>query len=173
MNYLPINESKIKTLIKQCKHLNVFPIFLDHYFPRTESNPISDLLKDLVQEAVDYLSVMTKEEIDNLVLSLPPGIRILIDYDSNTPIHQVLLERIAVKYFMAVLQEDYFSFKEIIANTIDNSIVLQTYPELRPCFCANRRHFYYLVQAGAVSNRLRSVEQYLTKHIDSSFENWF
>ena len=133
MQYLPLDKSKVKALIKQCKHLNVFPIFLDHYFPRTEPNPVSDLLFDLVHEAVDYLSLMTKEEIDNFVLSLPSVIRMLIDYDPNEPIHRVLLERIAVKYLMAALQEDYLSFKEVIANAIGNSIVLQTYPELKAC----------------------------------------
>ena len=43
----------------------------------------------------------------------------------------------------------------------------------RPCFCANTRHFYFLVQTQAVSNRLQPPEQYLSKQIDNSFENWF
>ena len=42
-----------------------------------------------------------------------------------------------------------------------------------PCFCANRRHFYFLVQTQAVSNRFQPPEQYLSKQIVSSAENWF
>ena len=45
--------------------------------------------------------------------------------------------------------------------------------ELSPCFCANRRHFYFLVQTGAHSNRPSQPKQYFNKHIANSSENWF
>lgn len=130
MDHLPLNQTKLRALIKQCRHLNVFPIFLDHYYPKTEPNPVSDLLADLVDEIVPYLLIMKSEEISNLVSSLPSWVRMLIDYDPQLPHDQVLLERIAVKYLITVIQEDYFSFKQFIASNSSNSVVLQAYPEL-------------------------------------------
>ena len=44
---------------------------------------------------------------------------------------------------------------------------------LLPYFCANRRHFYFLVQTEAVSNRSAKPKQYLSKHKANSAENCF
>lgn len=132
MHRLLIDRIKLKALIKQCKHLNVFPIFLDHYFPRTEPHPVSDLLVELVEEGVQHLSAMTSDEVDSLVDSLPPGLKMLIDRRPETVGNGAPLERIALYYVVAAIhQEGYLSFSQVVASDIGGSEVLRKYPELQ------------------------------------------
>ena len=131
MQQLPIDQKKVDALITQCKHLNEFPIYLNLYFPSTESHPIANLLTDLVRECVQYLSIMTDDEIDSLIDSLPPGLKMLIDHKVTTERDDILLERIALYYIVAVVQEGYISFRQVVASGTSDSKVLKTYPNLR------------------------------------------
>jgi len=83
MHHLPLDENKLKTLVKQCKHFNIFPMFLPRYFG-AEQHPITDLLTELAEECVQYLLVMTEQEIDSLLDSLPVGARMFIDRDPTS-----------------------------------------------------------------------------------------
>lgn len=130
MRRLPINESKVKALIRQCKHLNVFPIFLDRYLSKTESNPISDALAELIEECVQYLKIMSPDEIDGLVDGLPPFFKLRIDYKASSRSSDALFERIALNYMMAVVQESYLSFKKIVTADMAESEVAKIYPEV-------------------------------------------
>ena len=131
MQRLPLDESRVRALAEQCRHLNVFPIFIDRYYPKSESHPVSDLLADLVEEALSYLRLLTEADVGSLVSSFPPNIRMFVDYDPNEPLSKSLLERIAIQYLVLLLHEQRISFKEVIANDLNQSIVLQTYPEIR------------------------------------------
>lgn len=131
MLHLPIDQNKVKELIKQCKHLNIFPIYLNHFFPSEEHNPTSKLIAELVNECVQYLSIMKDEELDSFAFNLPPGVRMFIDYSSNQARDLVILERIALYYLVAVLQEQYFTFRQYITGQMDNSEIFKHYPELR------------------------------------------
>jgi hypothetical protein len=129
MHHLPLDENKLKTLVKQCKHLNVFPMDLPRYF-NAEQYPITDLLTELVEECVEYLSIMTAQEIDSLLDSLPSGVRMFIDRDPVSG-RDTSPERIAIYYLVAELQRRYWSFKEVVENDPEKSEVLKAYPELR------------------------------------------
>ncbi len=131
MQHLPIDQKKVDALIAQCRHLNVFPIFLAHYFPKTDPNPVSDLLVELIEECMEYLSIMAEDEIGVLIDGLPPALKMFIDREATTGRDNILLERIALNYIIAVTQESYISFKQIVASDIGTSEVLETYPELR------------------------------------------
>jgi len=127
MQSLPINQNKVNALIKQCKHLNVFPIFLSYYYPATEPNPVSDLLTELIEEAVQYLSIMTNGEIEALVDSFPPGVKMFVERGSAS---NEFLASIALYYLVVVVQANYISLKQIISGDTSQSEVIKTYPEL-------------------------------------------
>ncbi len=130
MQHLPLNKLKVKALIKQCKHLNVFPIFLDHYFPKTEANPVSDLLIELIEEGVQFLKIMSSEEIDSLVDGLHPSLKMRIDHKATLSTNDALLERITLNYIIALVQEGYLSFPKVVTTDVSESEVIKIYPEI-------------------------------------------
>jgi hypothetical protein len=130
MTNLPIDQNKVKELVKQCKHLNVFPAFLHHYYPKTTPNPVSDILAELIEEGVQCLKIMSDEEIQLFVRSLPPGIRAFIGLRVTEGIENIKLEQIAFQYLVAVVQATYLSFRKIVATDISNSEVIKLYPEI-------------------------------------------
>ena len=130
MQRLPIDQSKVDNLIRQCKHLNVFAVDLPYYYLGEEKpNPVSSLMTELVEECIQYLSIMTEEEIRSLVSGFPPGVRVLVGYDDGIDNH-FSLDRVAIGYLVAVVQESYLSFKQIISGDTSDSKLLQEYPEL-------------------------------------------
>ena len=60
---LPFDQKKGAELIRQCRHRNVFPAFLNRYYPATNDNPVSKLLHELINEAVELLKIMSDDEI--------------------------------------------------------------------------------------------------------------
>jgi hypothetical protein len=130
MQYLPIDQNRVKELIKQCKHLNIFPLRLSHYFPSEEHNPVSDLIAELVDDYVQYLSIMGDEELDSFTSNLPSWGRIFIDYSPDQSHDSVLLERISLYYIVAVMQEQYFTFSQNIAGDINDSEILKALPRV-------------------------------------------
>lgn len=136
MHELPIDQKKLHALVRQCKHFNVFPIFLPRYFHSGERppssakpHPITELLVDLIDECVGYLSAMTQQEIESLMDSLPPGLRMFIEPESS--LEQVPPDRIALYYLAAELQRKYAPFDQIVESNLGRSEVLRIYPELR------------------------------------------
>ncbi|MBI1925162.1 hypothetical protein HYR99_13050 [Candidatus Poribacteria bacterium] len=129
MHSLPIDQNKLKTFVKQCKHFNIFPIHVPRYFP-DKQHPINSLMAELIDECVQYLSIMTEQEVKSLLDSLPIGVRMFIDYDPTLG-RNVFLERIALYYLVYELQQKYFSFKQIVEENLGESEVLKIYPELR------------------------------------------
>jgi hypothetical protein len=130
MQHLPIDKNKVQALIKQCKHLNIFPVFFERYYPKTDSNPVSLLLAELIDESVQYLKIMTAEEIDLFVDSFPPAIKMFVDLRATTAPNEALYERIALKYLVAVVHAGYISYKKIVSSNITESEVIKIYPEL-------------------------------------------
>lgn len=132
MHQLPIDQSKVDELIRQCKHFNVFAIHLPSYYygNRRKSNPIITLMTELIAGCVEYLEALTFEEIRNLVNSIPLSGRIFIGYDEISET-DFSAERVAIGYLIAAVQEGYLSFKQIISSEIENSKLLQEYPEIK------------------------------------------
>jgi len=133
MHYLPLNEKKLKALVKKSKHYNIFPIFLPNYLPDVGQHPITDLFSELVEEASGYLSIASTAEIESLLDSLPPGITMMIgrrpEFEKNDQ-----LRRIAIYYVVSEVQRRYLSFKQVIEDDTTDSEVLKIYPELADRF---------------------------------------
>jgi len=129
MHDLPIDQSKLKELVRQCKHLNIFPIYLPNYFYEHEHHPVASIIFELVQECRECLSTMKEEEINRLIDSLPPGIRMFIDHETTSN-QGTSLDRIAIYYLVAELQRKYQPIRQSWDNDLSKSEVLNVYPEL-------------------------------------------
>lgn len=77
-----------------------------------------------------------------------------------------------IEVFSSGSSPDWQNPKKLIGYLIVHIMVFLD-PDIRPYFCANISQFYFLVQTEVVSNRPSSPEQYFTKHIANSSENWF
>ncbi|HWW62947.1 MAG TPA: hypothetical protein VN181_16350, partial [Thermoanaerobaculia bacterium] len=121
---------KVRSLINKCRHFNVPPIFFSRYYPPREPHPVSDMLGTLVEECVEYLSIMTDGEVDRLVDDLPMGLKMFLERRPVEGSTRKWLERIALYYLAAVCWEEYFSIKQVLTDKLEDSVVLRTYPEL-------------------------------------------
>ncbi len=133
MHELPINKNKIVALAEKARHYNIFPIFMSHYLPEIKQHPISQLLGELVEEALECLLIATDKEIETLLDSFPPGIKMLIECRTE-PKKEQQLRRIALFYVITAIERNYFSFKEVINENTKSSAVLEIYPELENFF---------------------------------------
>jgi hypothetical protein len=132
MHELPIDKNKIVALSKKAKHYNIFPIFLPRYFPGTQQHPISQLLGELVEDALAFLLIATNKEVEALLDSFPAGIKMLVEH--TTGLKEERLRRIALYYIVVMVERIYFSFKEVINENTNSSSVLEIYPELKNSF---------------------------------------
>ena len=128
MHELPIDQKKLKDLVKKCKHYNIFAIFLPNYYGERD-HPVSKLLTQLVKECVEYLSAMSEEEINSLIASLPPSVRMMID-QSGTYGENVSTQRVAIYYLVAEVNRKYKQIVRAWERDLNESEVLKTYPEL-------------------------------------------
>jgi hypothetical protein len=131
MTNLPFDQKKAAELIRQCRHLNIFPSFLNKYYPGEPSNPVSKLLQELLDEAVGLLGIMSEAEIRSLVESLPTGLRAVVDLRVKDDLDDLKLRRIAFQCLVAFVQNGYFPFKTAVDGDLGQSEVLKVYPELR------------------------------------------
>lgn len=131
---IPLSDKKVDEFVKQCKHFNVFPIFLDEYLDEKGVHPLCSRLCDLVKECHEYLMAMTDIEVDSLVNNFPEGIKAMIDHRDSMLKRDDLLKRIAFYYMVSLVYQKYLSFKQIISSDLSDSEVLKMYPELQECF---------------------------------------
>jgi len=134
MNDLPINKSKVKKLIKECKNLNFYHTMLSQSFKQWGPEPIKIVFEELILETIDYLSIMSPSEIHAFVNTLPSFFQMEIDMSFEDPITATLKKRIATVYLANLVYRDYYSFKDIINNNIQSSKVLKEYPEIHQYF---------------------------------------
>ncbi|MDD3597750.1 hypothetical protein [Sulfuricurvum sp.] len=131
MSGLPFDKRDLEILSKECKNLNIFPIDLQRYLHASSDNPIVKPLIRLVNEGYEYLSIMGDEEIKQLVMTLPSGIRMQVEFDNFTNFKdEEYLKRVALYHLVHILSISDNSFEKIIKNDPQKNIVLTTYPEL-------------------------------------------
>ena len=134
MPQLPLSSAHLDNLNRQCRHLNVFPIYLPIYMHRTDANPISPILKKLVQECMESLACMSAEEVRHLVSTLPQGVSTFIEIDDSTDVTKSSFhERVSVYYLVNESTKSYLSFREIIRRSNGDAQAYEEYPELRQC----------------------------------------
>ncbi len=130
MHDLPLDQTKLKYLVRQCMHFNIFPIFLPRYLHDQHPAQVADVLSELVAECRNWLLMMTQDEITSLIDSLPPGISQFIERDERSA-SQPDLERVAVYYLIAAVQRAYRPVQGSWDTDLSKSEVLKVYPELQ------------------------------------------
>jgi hypothetical protein len=131
MSILPFDRKEIEKLSIQSKHLNIFPVSLPNYLYATSDNPIIKPLIRLVEEGYQYLLIMDVEEIKNLIMTIPSGLRMQVEFDDFSNFKdEEYLKRISLYHLIHIVSMTYNSFEEIIKNDKNKNIVLKIYPEL-------------------------------------------
>ena len=131
MKNLPVAKSDIERLQSQCRHYNIFPIFLPHYYPSPKKNhPVGQTLENLVTECMEYLEAMSLAEVASLVDSMQPVLKMILDFDPTQPLDGHARERVAIYYLAGVVQEGYISFHDALFPDPRDNEVLRVYPEL-------------------------------------------
>jgi len=131
---LPVKPNRIDSLRKQCRHHNVFPIFLPNAFFSKEPEPVFRLLEEIVPTCVEHLGRLSPEDLDREIDALPPGLKMMVDEKPTDPKDPEYLERVALYQVATSLDAGYTDFRSAIRNDEDGSAVLDVYPELSKQF---------------------------------------
>lgn len=134
MYTLPLNKKKLADLVKKCEHHNVFPSDLPRYCPNPKQRPINDLLAELIDEAYEYLSIASEEEIQTLLDTFPSGIMLMLFRGKLGWEEIEQKRRIAFCYIIFELERHKYPFKQVVKDDMSKSVVLKTYPELKEWF---------------------------------------
>ena len=125
---LLLDNNKLKELIRQCKHLNIAPIYLPEHLYQ-EKPPISSLLKELVKECVYLLSILEENEFLSFFHSLSSYAQKKFDYE-DIP-QRINKEDLALYYIVDEVERTFNQFKNVINEELEKSEVLKVYPELK------------------------------------------
>jgi hypothetical protein len=128
MNELPLNSSMLKDLKRLSFHYNIAPIFLPQYYYEN-NHPISKILQEIVNEAYNYLAILSDAEIEAIKHKLPQGLLCFINKYQNDA-RSEYLRRFALYYVVAKINRLYFTYKDVISCDHSDSEVLKVYPEL-------------------------------------------
>lgn len=129
MHNLPLDQRKLKKLVRLCMHFNIFPLFLPNCLFDQDPPQVATLFSKLVEECRIWLSAITQEEIRSLIDSLPSGISQFIKSDGN--LNQLPdLESVAIYYLVSEVQRKYRPIQNSWDNDLSKSEVLKIYPEL-------------------------------------------
>ena len=124
LSKLPLTERKLGFRTK-ARHYNIFPIDLPQYLH--DKHPITDDLKDLVDEAHQFLKICTESDIRELFDHLSPAYRMFLEGEIKTEEER---QRFAVYYLSSEIQRSYFSLTDSFDQNLETSEVLKIYPEL-------------------------------------------
>jgi hypothetical protein len=134
MKKLPIEDRKIAELARQARHCNVFPLFLSNVYRRDEAkHPVAALLKKLVPEAADYIGALDDREFHELVDSMSPGFGFMVGSGAARSSREER-ERVAIYYLGSEINRIYLSLAKVVNAPIEESEVVELYPELRERF---------------------------------------
>lgn len=134
MQSIPLDDKQVNNLIKQCRHLNIFPDELDYIFLQKNIPSIYEILAMIVADCQQYLEIISPEEIEALVEKLPFFYQERIDYKTSWLTKPDLLEKVSLYYVIWVVSQTYFSIKDLLALHPPDSEVLKIYPELSEKF---------------------------------------
>ena len=130
MHELPIDDRDLRELVRQVRHYDIAPIYLPRYLPNSRDHPISELLGELVEEAFEYLSIASEEEVEHLLDSLPSGMTMIMGRRPDWG-EEEQRRRVAVMYVASEVQRSLHPFKEVVGFDIEESEVFIVYPELK------------------------------------------
>ena len=132
MAILIFNAMEIRELQRQCRHHNVFPIFIGHCMSG-DPPAVFAVLKPILDACTEQLLEMSFEEVKQIVDSLPAGYRMMLE-PVESPLTPEYIKRVAVYCVAAEIQKGYSPVSDVVRSKPDESEVLAICPELRTQF---------------------------------------
>jgi hypothetical protein len=97
-------------------------------------HPVYSVLEELIAEGIEYLRIMSGEEVWELVDNLPRALTHSISQRRKGPFADEVLDEIAEKYIVVLVRDRYAPLKDVFTTDLASSEVLKIYPELRERF---------------------------------------
>lgn len=127
---LPLDERKLRRLERECRDRQVAPLYLIDHYHEGSSDPVCRALVATVDECVEWLSVMSPEEVGGVLAGLHLVYR---DWVGGPPVvgpDREYLKRLSAYHLATVLGERGRSLGDALQARPSGSRVLEAYPEL-------------------------------------------
>ncbi len=129
-NGIEIPKQKFLELQRQCRHHNVFPIFLPNAFFGRKPAPVFETLSPIVDSIVGELECLNPSELSGELERLPGQIRMLLGEDLPRIAKRDYLERMALYLLAWSLSNVSDGFKEAIRPFATDCEVGRAFPDL-------------------------------------------
>jgi len=129
-NGIDVSKQKLSELQRQCRHHNIFPIFLPNTFYGKKPIPIFELVSSLVAQIAEQLECLTMPELDGEVNQLPEQLRMLIGDAPPNLFEPEHLERIALYKLVWEMNVQHDDFRESLRPFSAESEVARAFPDL-------------------------------------------
>ncbi len=173
---LPLESTKFEKLAKECQVYDVKYLFIPNYISSSySSHPINKTLKPIFDEVLEYITILSKEEFENLINSYSWFYKERVTDSSE----EIKFEQAASSYIVEQLFKIKSSIKEIINYDIKDSIVLKTFPELESLLDERSRLLkltdaFEILDNGIVyKNHFLFPHQFLRKQFTNSLNSNF
>ncbi len=129
-----LDERKLRRLERACRDHEVAPMYLSNYYGEGSSHPVCQALVAAVDECVQWLSVMTSEEVEGVLVGLHPVYRDWVGESPAVGSNHEYLKRLSIYHLATVLEELGRSLEGVLEVDLSESRVLKVYPELEDRF---------------------------------------
>lgn len=132
MSELIFDKNDVRELQRQCRHHNIFPIFLNRCLSGDPA-PVYNTLKPISDSCVTQLSGLSFLEIKQIVDALPIGYRSMLE-PLEEPLTKEYLPRIAGYCIATEIQKGISPVSDVLKLNPKECDVLNTCPELESRF---------------------------------------
>lgn len=129
-NGIVISQTRLTELRRQCRHHNIFPIFLPNAFYDQKPAAVYRELEPLVTEIADQFNCLLEEELMAEIRSMPDQLQMLLGEPSKGLYQREFLERAAVYRVVWLSDDHYCDFKSALQKLDANSEVGIRFPEI-------------------------------------------
>lgn len=129
---IPIPEQKIDRLVREMRHYNIFPVFLERVdCSSTRPHPICSALTGVLSDLKDYLLAATDAEVKATYEAIFAYYRDQLTLDDLLKRREDVVERAAFALVITLTQQKYHNVADYLSGSYrSKSSVLEVYPEL-------------------------------------------
>lgn len=129
INGIALDVEDIRELIRQCKHYNIFPIFLDHVLHDKRPKKVFDVLSGIVHEHISFLDCLNSDELNAEAAALPAQVREMVGcYSSGSKTDY--LKRFSLYWIAVCMESEYYDLRSSLKRIDESSVVGKKFPEL-------------------------------------------
>ncbi len=120
----------MKELVRQCRHHNVFPIFLPNAYWDSSPPAVFKVLERLVDTHIESLECLDADDLATEVRAMPIQLQEWLGDTPEDHHDREYLQRFSLYWMAASIDGDYCDFKSALAPMASDSEVAQRFPEL-------------------------------------------